>query len=247
LCIIATTVHYFSLLALHGASAASCNNIIISSHQPKGNVGTSDEYNVGTSNEYDSDDGERESMSEEDDSDGGVHDMAAHYQEWADAAVARLLANDPQKKIELINVQHHRHDPAAVARALRLNRYVNNIWFDVGRDVAGEADFEPFFREVSERGMLEKVHLMGAGSPLLPNWQLPSIHSRPCLEAFQRNDSITNMCFSQLVLSENDVASVLDHSTSISNFSMDDCELESQEDAAAIATALGRSTTIKSL
>jgi len=86
-----------------------------------------------------------------------------------------------------------------LAHALRQNEHVRKIDFHLG-GVSVNANFEPLLREVEQRKNLEEVMLMDTDDD---GERLPSIHSRPFLEAFQQNDKITNVKLSELLLSGN--------------------------------------------
>jgi len=155
------------------------------------------------------------------------------------SAVASLLENDPGREEFIIELQHE-NDPAALARALRQNDYIKCIWFCL-EGVAENANFDIFLQEVAQHGSLEIVKLIDAEND---DERLPPINSRPFLEAFQRNERITNVQLNRLRLFGNDVAAMLDNSSSISTIEMRRCEAHA---AVAIAAALERSTTIESL
>jgi len=104
--------------------------------------------------------------------------------------------------------------------------------------MAENADFDLVLQEVAARCIPKEVELMDSDA---------SIRSRPFLETLQQNDRIETVHLDGLLLSGNDVAALLDNSSSASSFVIDNCAAESQVGAVAIAGALGRSTTVKSL
>jgi len=144
------------------------------------------------------------------------------------SAVASLLENDPARKQIILELRHE-NDPAALARALRQNDYITIIWFFL-EGVAENANFDVFLQEVAQHGSLEIA--------FVADNRLPSIRSRTFLEAFQQNDRISNVHFRQVLLSGNDVAAMLDNSSSISTVVLERCTVESQEAVVAIAAAL---------
>jgi len=106
------------------------------------------------------------------------------------------------------------------------------------------ANFDPLLQEVAQRDILEEVWLFDTSNS---NARVPSVQNRPFLRSIQQNTSITAVHLIHLLVFGNDVATLLDNSSSLSTFRMECCTVESQEGAAAIAAALGRSTRIKSL
>jgi len=115
--------------------------------------------------------------------------MADHHQEAAEAEITELLANNPARKHILLHLQHHENNPAALARALPQNRYIATFRFYLD-GMAANANFDLLLQEVAQRDVLQEVLLADDDDD-----RLPSIRSRPFLEAFQRNARIETVQF----------------------------------------------------
>jgi len=98
------------------------------------------------------------------------------------------------------------------------------------------------FQELERRGILKSALLSDHS---FGRWH-HSIRAPPLILSIQRNAMITRVRLFGVLLSGHDVAGLIGNSPSISTFEMNQCRIESQESAVAIAAALERSTTIES-
>jgi len=175
--------------------------------------------------------------------------MVTMEQEIAANDIADLLANDASRDFINIVLGYHENDPAALANALRQNRsktFVQVTLCGIAPAVNVDAHFALFFQELERLDNLESLWL-SSNTVDHTIWQLSNVRSRPFFRPIQHNKSITAVYLDSLLLSGNDLTTLLDNSPAISYFEMKRCVVESQEDNAAIASALERSTTIESL
>ena len=155
------------------------------------------------------------------------------------SVVEELLQNDPARVFIYIRLRRGISD-AALARALEQNPFVTDIDLDLREEQ--RADWVSLLRVIATRANLEKVELLFARNA-------PAVLVHSILRAIQQNASIRSVDF-QWVRLPTDISTFVDNASSITSFSIHNCDMEPaerQQGARNLAAALQRNTNIQTL